>query len=100
MMHWRARLLRRLDADLQFFERSLRFDDDGVGAAFDQRRRLLFECACTCASVKSPNGSSNPPKGPMSPSTYPPLRPSKALARNGDAGLVDLSHVVRVGHGG
>ncbi len=34
---------RRLDAERQLFERSLRLDDDRVRAGVDQRLRLLLE---------------------------------------------------------
>ena len=43
MMHGAPAALRGFDADQQFFERRLRFDDDGVGAGIDQRLGLLVE---------------------------------------------------------
>jgi hypothetical protein len=37
MMHAAPGFLRRFDADAQFFQRRLRFDDDRIGAGVDQR---------------------------------------------------------------
>ena len=89
-----ARCLGCLDADQQLFKRGLRFDDDGVGAAIDQRRGLFFEGAANLGFSELAERLEQAAEG-ADVAEHVAFLVAEGLARDLDAGLVDFDDVVR-----
>ncbi len=96
MTHGAPASLRGLDAQQQFLERGLRFDDDGVGAGIHQRLRLLVEGVAHLRFGEIAVGLHQPAERADIADRRSPSPAAEGLARDCHAGAIDLRGIAGV----